>query len=190
MISRVPISDKTNTSKNSETGRFSNLEDDSLKELEVIRRLEVGPVRLERRRITAPYRVIGNNIDDTIDLAYRFEEDVFIPDDPASINLGNMISAQIALNYGLFCEEIVFRGQFDTHDRQFIREMAKNTAREIFVKKFLEPNPFLMGTVTALPALKLKTYLRAKISFPDTYSNPEPESSKKKGKTDSWNTEN
>lgn len=190
MVGRVPISDKTNISNNRGIGRFSNLEDDSLKELEVIRRLEVGPVRLDRRRITAPYRVIGNNTDDTIDLAYRFEEDVFIPDEPASINLGNMISAQVALNYGLFCEEIVFRGQFDTHDRRFIEEMAKNTAREIFVKKFLEPNPFLTGTVTELPPMKLKTYLRAKISFPDTYSGAASESLKKEDRTDSWNVEN
>jgi creatinine amidohydrolase/Fe(II)-dependent formamide hydrolase-like protein len=190
MAGRVPISDKTNTSNNGRIGRFSNLEDDSLKVLEVIRRLEVGPVRLDRRRITAPYRVIGDNTDDTIDLAYRFEEDVFIPDEPASINLANMISAQVALNYGLFCKEIVFRGQFDIHDRRFIGEMAKNTAREIFVKRFLEPNPFLTGTVTELPPMKLKTYLRAKISFPDTYSGAGSESLKKEGRTDSWNAEN
>jgi creatinine amidohydrolase/Fe(II)-dependent formamide hydrolase-like protein len=190
MIGRVPISDKTKPSNNRGTGRFYNVKDDSLKELEVIRRLEVGPVRLDRRRITAPYRVIGNDTDNTIDLAYRFEEDVFIPDEHASINLGNMISAQVALNYGLFCEEIVFRGQFDTHDRRFIGEMAKNTAREIFVKKFLEPNPFLTGTVTELPPMKLNTYLRAKISFPDTYSGVESESLKKGGRTDSWHAEN
>ena len=190
MEGRVPISDKTKPPNNRETGRFPRLENDSLKGLEVIQRLEVGPVRLDRRRITAPYRVIGNHTDDTIDLAYRFEEDVFVPDEPASINLGNMISAQVALNYGLFCEEIVFRGQFDTHDRRFIEGMAKNTAREIFVKKFLEPNPFLMGTVTELPPTKLRTYLRAKISFPDTDSGSESESLKKEGKTDSWNVEN
>lgn len=190
MIGRVPISDKTKPSNNGGTGRSYNVKDDSLKELEVIRRLEVGPVRLDRRRITAPYRVIGNNTDNTIDLAYRFEEDVFIPDEHASINLGNMISAQVALNYGLFCEEIVFRGQFDTHDRRFIGEMAKNTAREIFVKKFLEPNPFLTETVTELPPMKLNTYLRAKISFPDTYSGVESESLKKGGRTDSWHAEN
>ena len=190
MEQRVSISDKRKLSNIEGTDRFSDLEDDPLRELEVIQRLEVGPVRLERRRITAPYRVIGNDVDDTIDLTYRFEEDVFIPDESVSINLGNMISAQVALNYGLFCKEIVFRGQFDTHDRRFIQDMAKNTAREIFVKKFLEPNPFLIGTVTELPPKKLRTYLRAKISFPDTYSGAESESLKKEDRIDSWNVEN
>jgi len=187
MEERAHLSDKMKLSNIEGTDRFSDSEDDPLGELEVIQRLEVGPVRLEMNRITAPYRVISNQADDTIDLTYRFEEDVFVPDESASINLGNMISAQVALNYGLFCKEIVFRGQFDTHDRRFIQDMAKNTAREIFVKKFLEPNPFLIESVTDLPPTKLRTYLRAKILFPDTYSGPEPESLKKWVRSDGWN---
>ena len=169
---------------------FTNLVDDPLKKLAVIRRLEVGPVGLDRRRMTAPYRVIGDNTDDTIDLVYRFEEDVFHPGEPASMNLANMMSAQVALNYGLFCDEIVFQGQFDTHDRRFIEEMAKNTAREIFVKKFLEPNPFLIGSATGLPPIKLKTYLRAKIRFTDTYPGSESEGWKEEGKTVDWSAVN
>jgi len=181
--------DKGPTSDTASSG-FSNLVDDPLKKLAVIRRLEVGPVGLDRRRMTAPYRVLGDNTDDTIDLVYRFEEDVFHPGEPASMNLANMMSAQVALNYGLFCDEIVFQGQFDTHDRRFIEEMAKNTAREIFVKKFLEPNPFLIGSATELPPIKLKTYLRAKIRFTDTYSGSESEGWKEEGKTDGWSAEN
>ncbi len=45
--------------------------------------------------------------------------------------------------------------------------MTRNTAREIFVKKFLEPNPFLKDAVRALPAVRKDNYARARLVFPD-----------------------
>jgi creatinine amidohydrolase/Fe(II)-dependent formamide hydrolase-like protein len=104
---------------------------------------------------------------DSIDLLYHFEEDVFIPEEPDSQNLASMLCVQAALNYGLFCDEIVFRGSFDGYDKEFIEEMARNTAREIFVKKFLEHNPFIMGPWAKLPPVKQKSYLRARLIFED-----------------------
>jgi creatinine amidohydrolase/Fe(II)-dependent formamide hydrolase-like protein len=50
--------------------------------------------------------------------------------------------------------------------------MAENTAREIYVKKFLEPNPFLVGDAARLPAVKRKTYLRARLRFSDRRCSP------------------
>jgi creatinine amidohydrolase/Fe(II)-dependent formamide hydrolase-like protein len=73
----------------------------------------------------------------------------------------------VALNYGLFCNEIVFHGTFDNHDRRFLTKMAQNTAREIFVKKFLEPNPFLLVPFKDMPPLKRTHYLRASLIFPE-----------------------
>ena len=142
-------------------------ESDSLNVLGVIRRLEVGPVRLDRNRVTAPYRVSQRGKTDAMELVYRFEEDVFRPEEKDAVNLAGMLSVQVALNYGLFCDEIVFRGEFDRDDRKFIKAMASSTAREIFVKKFLEPNPFLLGPVTDLPPARQPNYLRAKLLFPD-----------------------
>ncbi len=139
--------------------------DDPLSHLGVIERLEVGPVQLEPRRLTAPYRVAQNGEVHTINLVYRFGEDVFTPDELDSLNLASMLSVQASINYGLFCDEMVFYGVFDNYDQQFIEEMARNTAREIFVKKFLEHNPFLRASVTGLPPVKRDSYLRAKISF-------------------------
>ncbi len=140
---------------------------DPLDVLRVIARLEVGPVRLDRNRVTAPYMVSQNGKTDTMELVYRFEENVFVPDDGHSMNLAGMLSAQVALNYGLFCDEILFHGRFDRDDQRFIREMAANTAREIFVKKFLEPNPFLLKQVATLPPVRHESYLRARLLFPD-----------------------
>jgi len=136
-----------------------------LPSLQVINRLEVGPIRLEPRRVIAPYTVSQGTQQDSIDLMYHFDEDVFDPAEPTSKNLASMIAAQVALNYGLFCREMVFQGHFDTYDQRFLEEMAKNTAREIFVKKFLEPNPFLQGDTPAVQAVRMRNYLQSRISF-------------------------
>jgi len=98
------------------------------------------------------------------DFIYRFEERVFHPDDPASENLAAILAAQPALNYGLFASEIRFIGPYDDCDQAFLQEMAANTACEIYVKKFLEPNPFLTGPAAALPIVKRSSYLRARIA--------------------------
>lgn len=143
----------------------STFNDDPLAILEVFDRLEVGPVKLEPNRLVAPYRLMWDGKDEETKLIYRYEEKVFDPVEPESINLASMIAAQVALNYGLFCRQIVFHGVFDEADQGFIRDMAENTAREIYVKKFLEPNPFLMGDPAHLPAVKKDAYLRAEIQF-------------------------
>lgn len=141
--------------------------DDPLAILQVFDRLEVGPVKVEPRRLVAPYRVWQHGKKDSIDLIYRYEEKVFDPDEAASQNLAHMIAAQVALNYGLFCRSIVFHGPFDSADRRFLQEMADNTAREIYVKKFLEPNVFLVGDVAHLPVVRQSHYSRADMEFPD-----------------------
>ncbi|MBN1273490.1 MAG: creatininase family protein [Candidatus Aminicenantes bacterium] len=138
---------------------------DSLLSLKCLYRLEVGPVVLKPRRLSAPYRVIWGNEKRTFDLVYSYQENIFDPQDPVSVNLAGMIAAQVALNYGLFFEEIVFHGIFDETDKRFITAMMENTAREIYVKKFLEINPFLTGTTVSLPPQKKNNYVQAKIRF-------------------------
>ncbi len=145
--------------------------DDPLSILKVFERLEVGPVKLEPRRLIAPYRLFYNGTMEQTELIYSYEETVFDPAELESQNLANMIAAQVALNYGLFCDAIVFHGLYDNIDRRFIRDMAENTAREIYVKKFLEPNPFLVGPAAALTPEKRQKYLRAKLHFPEALRN-------------------
>ncbi len=103
--------------------------DDPLSILKVFERLEVGPVKLEPRRLIAPYRLFYNGTMEQTELIYSYEETVFDPAELESQNLANMIAAQVALNYGLFCDAIVFHGLYDNIDRRFIRDMAENTAR-------------------------------------------------------------
>jgi creatinine amidohydrolase/Fe(II)-dependent formamide hydrolase-like protein len=141
--------------------------DDPWDVIRVIRRLDVGPPRIERKRLIAPYRIdTGAGIDET-EFIYRFSTDVFEPGDPESVNLASMMAAQVALNYGLFCDEIVFRGSFGNADRRFLTDALENTAREIVVNKFLEPNPFLIGPAARLPAARRSRYSRATVRFVD-----------------------
>lgn len=139
-----------------------------LNDLMVIDKLAIGPVRVERKRIVAPYQIWQNGLTFTVDLIYRFEENVFNPHEMESINLASMIAAQVAINYGLFCKEITFNGSYDSHDRQFIEIMTGNTAREIYVKKFLEANPFLIGNAAKLPTVKSENYVQSAINFSDS----------------------
>ncbi len=137
----------------------------SYEALAVLDRLVVGPVIVEERRLTAPYTVHANGAFETTELIYKYEEPVFTPGDPASENLASMVAAQAALNYGLFCRELVFHGTFDEHDKRFLSEMAENTAREIYVNKILADNPFLADGARGIPAEKLERYLTAALVF-------------------------
>jgi creatinine amidohydrolase/Fe(II)-dependent formamide hydrolase-like protein len=147
-----------------------------LQSLLVLDRIEVGPVEITTRGLQARYRVwVDGESDETV-LAYRYEEDVFDPADPGALNLASMVAAQVALNYGLLCREIVFHGPYDDQDRRFIEEMAANTAREIYVNKILKPNP-LLTDAAKVPLVKRDSYLQAHLSFPDLQSGlQDPES--------------
>ncbi|MBT8367918.1 MAG: creatininase family protein [Deltaproteobacteria bacterium] len=155
---------------------------DPLAILNVFECLEVGPVRLEPKRLIAPYRLFYNGKMEQTELIYSYEETVFDPAEPESQNLADMIAAQIAINYGLFCDTLVFHGLYDDIDRRLIRDMAENTAREIYVKKFLEPNPFLLGPAAGLEPQKRQKYLWAELQFPEALQ------SKTKSKWQFWST--
>ncbi len=137
----------------------------SLPALQVLDRLEVGPVRLEAARLIAPYRVVRGDLSAETDLVYRFEEDVFRPEEPASQGLAAVAAAQVALNYGLFARQLVLHGPLDAADRRLLAEMAENTAREIYVNKLLEPNPFLVD-LPSLPEELDEPFLQAELAFP------------------------
>jgi len=135
--------------------------------LAVWHRLEVGPVRVEPHKLVAPYRVRHGRRTETTELIYRYEEPVFDPRFAGARNLAAMIAVQVALNYGLFSRELVFHGEFDQHDRAFIRRYLEHTAREIYAVKFLMENPFLRGAAGELPAVRQETYARAEVRFAD-----------------------
>jgi hypothetical protein len=140
---------------------------DPLEVLRVIDRLAVGPAQVEPARLRVPYRVFRGRRSERAELVFRWPEPVLDPTEPASHNLAAMTGAQVALNYGLFCREIEFRGPFDALDRSFLEEFAANTAREIYVNKFLLPNPFLVGPAASVPVVRRRDYLAARLVFPE-----------------------
>ena len=140
--------------------------------LQVLDRLEVGPVRLEPERMVAPYTVTVGRSSESTELTYRYERPILRPGEPATENLAAMAAAQVALNYGLFAREIVVHGPLDPADRRFLAAMAENTAREIYVHKLLEPNPFLSEDL-ALPEEGLEPFLRARLVFPGAVERPQ-----------------
>lgn len=147
-------------------------EAEKLKSLKVFDSLTIGPVRVEKRKVVAPYTVKINGTTDKIDLIYLYDEDVFDTSDDSSMNLASLIASQLAINYGMFCSKIIFIGLFDNADKRFIKDAMENTAREIYVKKFLEDNLFLVGDAKNLPVVKLKSYLQAELIFESRNSEP------------------
>ncbi|MCB0598116.1 MAG: hypothetical protein H6557_20140 [Lewinellaceae bacterium] len=138
---------------------------DSYAGLAVIDELRVGPVRLEKSRLLASYSVTANGREEKKELIYSYGEPVFNPKAPEDQNLASFIAAQLALNYGVFCKRIVLDGAFTAADRRFLRDMLENTSREIYVKKLLQPNPFLQGAAVGVPAEKRQRYTNAELVF-------------------------
>ncbi|GJM44376.1 MAG: hypothetical protein DHS20C21_12180 [Gemmatimonadota bacterium] len=136
----------------------------SLRALAVIDRLEVGPPQIEPKRVTVPYSVTVGDRTDSMDLIYRWEEDVLRPDHADDRNLAAMIGAQVALNYGLFCREIHFHGELDDADRAFLHKMMDNTSREIYVHRILDENPFILRDTLPKP-VRAERYTQAELIF-------------------------
>ncbi len=140
-----------------------------IQSLLVLEQLKVGPVEVEPKRVKAPYSVtLANGEVHQNELIYSYHEKVFDPKMSDSINLASMMAVQVAINYGLFCKEIVLDGLFDGADQRFILDKMENTSREIYVNKFLQPNPFLLPPFDQLEVEKQTTYTGAKITFINT----------------------
>ncbi|MBN2350909.1 MAG: creatininase family protein [Bacteroidales bacterium] len=141
----------------------------SLKTLVIFESLKVGPVKLTPKKVSAIYTVTKKNGEiSENEFTYTYEESVFDVDKATIKNLASLMMAQVALNYGLFCEKIIFDGLYDNTDRWFLKAMMENTSREIYVNKFLMPNPFLLEEVKGLPVEKKNRYTAASVVFENT----------------------
>jgi creatinine amidohydrolase/Fe(II)-dependent formamide hydrolase-like protein len=130
--------------------------------------LKVCDIEVESARAKATYELslkTGGVVQN--ELMYSYSEKVF-DRSPSSLNLASMMLIQVALNYGLFCEEIIFDGLFDDTDKRFILDMLENTSREIYVNKFLQENEFLAAPYDQIPAEKHKRYTAARVIFQNT----------------------
>ncbi|TNE47507.1 MAG: creatininase family protein [Deltaproteobacteria bacterium] len=135
--------------------------------------LEVGPIKVEPRQLSVPYRVVtqGSRFSNA-EFLLEYEEDVFDVDDPTSMNLASLIAIQPALNYAMFANTVIFRGHFDNHDRRMIRNQGETIAREVYINRLVEPNPFLKPELEGWIAPTKKNLLRTDLQV--TGGNREP----------------
>ncbi len=141
-----------------------------LEDFLVIDKLQVHELEVEPKRVQAMYSVtLPSGEVHSASLIYSYEHPYFNPGKPEDINLATMMTAQVALNYGLFCREIEFDGLFDHPDRQFIQAMMENTSREILTNKLLVKNEFLLPPFINLTAEKRERYTQAKITFSNAH---------------------
>lgn len=131
----------------------------------VVDSMELGPVTVTPNSARIACRLLIDGQEHLSSWGYRFTEAVFDVNSEADRNLAAMMTVQTAMNYGLFCRQIVFADRFDEADRQFISWAMESTSREILVKKLHEDNPFLLPGWQLPQILPQSRYTQAKLIF-------------------------
>lgn len=137
-----------------------------LSDFQVFNSLRVHDIIVEPKRMKATYTVTdkqGEALSNV--LIYAYPEAVFDPNKWEDRNLASVMAVQVALNYGLFCQEMIFEGAYDEKDQSFLKAALENTSREIYVNKLLAENEFLKPAFRDLQAEKKKKYTAATLSF-------------------------
>ena len=140
-----------------------------LEDFIIHKKLSIKNIDVQPKRVSAEYciqtfdgKYISNNF------VYSYEHNYFDKDNPDDVNLASMMLAQVAINYGLFFENIEFDGLFDECDKRFITEMTENTSIEILINKLLADNIFINPPFNTLQVEKREKYTAAKINFVNT----------------------
>ena len=132
----------------------------------VLRKLTVGNIHIEPRQVKAKYTVEKfSGETESAEFIYSYDHAYFDRKNAHDINLASMMLAQVAFNYGLFCEVIEFDGLYDRTDRRFIEDMMGNTSREILTNKLLIRNEFIKPPYDSLKPAKRKRYTMARLVF-------------------------
>lgn len=141
----------------------------TLADFVVLKRLHVGDIEINPKQVTATYT--AENLEGEVQstkLIYTYQQAWFDKKQDADVNLASMMLAQVALNYGLFCQELVFDGLYSKVDQRFLLDMLENTSREILTNKLLIDNEFLLPPYRHLKAEKREHYTQAKVIFSNT----------------------
>ncbi len=128
--------------------------------------IRVHGFRSESRRILADYSVVRGGVEESYRLIVTYEEP---PDLAVAKALGPLLMSIPAINYGLFAERMVFDVPLHPLDVEFIKDMTRVTAADIFVNRIVRrtgllreeflPDPDEVGPEDAEP--------RAELVFPD-----------------------
>lgn len=138
----------------------------SIDDFVVLKKLTVGPVKVSPVQVKAAYHVESlDGKQSSYDMIYSYDAPCFDKKSGIDINLASMMTAQAALNYGLFFETIEFNGLFDKTDQRFLKDMMENTSREILTNKLLIDNEFIKPSYRSLLPEKQKRYTRSEVVF-------------------------
>ncbi len=138
----------------------------------VLKRLSIHDIKIKPRQVTAAYTLTyPDGEEQSTRLIYSYQEKLFNPNSAADINLASLMAAQVALNYGLFCQELEFHGLFSKADKRFLLDMLENTSREILTNKLLSDNEFLLKPFDELKVEKQERYTQAEVMFSDSDRN-------------------
>lgn len=138
----------------------------SLKDVVVFESLTVHDLSVLPRQIKANYSLLKKDGEAvSTELIYSYDEAVFKSNRWEDVNMASMMVAQVAMNYGLFCEKIIFEGLYEPVDQRFIIDMMENSSREIYVHKLLQPTEFLIPPFDQLQTERKKRYTHAQIEF-------------------------
>ncbi|GAA4822511.1 hypothetical protein [Algivirga pacifica] len=141
----------------------------TLKDFVVFDRLTVHQLVVEPKRVKATYTLrMPEGAEVSTELIYSYDQVFFDKKSYKDVNLASMMAAQVAINYGLFCKEIVFDGIYEGADTRFIRTMMENTSREILTNKLLVDNPFIKEGYKEIIVEKQSKYTAAAIQFVNT----------------------
>ncbi|MBT8187501.1 MAG: hypothetical protein KJO73_07420 [Croceitalea sp.] len=140
-----------------------------IRSLVVFSKLTVHSPIIEPKRVKAVYVITKKDgTEESNELIYSYDAVYFDKKNNNDLNLASMMVAQVALNYGLFFEQVIFDGLYDEIDKRFLSDMMENTSREILTNKFFVKNEFLKPPFDAIEPKKMERYTAAQITFTNT----------------------
>ena len=81
----------------------------ALKEFAVFQSLRVHNLEVKPKSVSATYEIIhkdGTVVNNTF--FYTYNDSIFSKKNEEDLNLASMMLSQVAINHGLFCEELIF----------------------------------------------------------------------------------
>lgn len=114
-------------------------------DLKCFDKLTVTNLVVKRRRFSADYRVIRDGYEESYKLLHTYEEDL-----PAEKTTEFAALAVVvpAINYALFCDEIIFDVPLTELDIKFVEDMVQVNARDIFVNRVVRRTGFVKPEYT------------------------------------------
>jgi len=112
----------------------------NMPDLKCFDRISIEPPVVERRRISAVYKVEGDGFSDEFKLINSYEEDL---DGSLAEKFARLMVLMPSINYGLFSDEIRVNYGLTEEEIDFLKHNMKATAGDIFVNRIAKRTGFI-----------------------------------------------